>query len=123
MEDERRAQRFREQQMQTRKFLEQQVKEKDARRRADKSSHQEQATMWQRESDEYGQLEQERNSRQKNINKAHQQVLKQQMLEKKVKKARPHMNPEELAMNKRLLKDMRGQGKRQITPQNLEFNP
>jgi len=44
------------------------------------------------------------------------------MLEKKVKKARPHMNPEELAMNKRLLKDMRG-GNKAVSTVNMEFNP
>jgi len=37
--------------------------EKNARRVQDKSSHAEQATMWARETDEYGQLEAERNSR------------------------------------------------------------
>lgn len=122
MEDERRASRLKDQQMATRQFLEQQMVEKNARRVQDKSSHAEQATMWARETDEYGQLEAERNSRQKNINKAHQEVLRQQMLEKKVKKARPHMNPEELAMNKRLLKDMRG-GNKAVSTVNMEFNP
>jgi hypothetical protein len=63
--------------------------------------------MWQREADEYHEIERERNERQTNINRAHKEVLKQQMVEKKIKKAKPHMNPEELAMNKRLLKEMR----------------
>ena len=122
MEDERRLQRMKEQQMATRDFLEQQMIEKNARRVQDKKSHAEQATMWARECEEYGQLEGERNVRQKNINKAHQEVLRQQMLEKKVKKARPHMNPEELAINKRLLKDMRT-GKKEVSTVNMEFNP
>ena len=122
MEDERRLQRMKEQQMATRDFLEQQMVEKNARRVQDKKSHAEQATMWARETEEYGQLEGERNVRQKNINKAHQEVLRQQMLEKKVKKARPHMNPEELAINKRLLKEMRT-GKKEVPTVNMEFNP
>ena len=122
MEDERRMQRMREQQMQTRAFLEQQMVEKEAKRKQDKESHAEQATMWKRETEEYGVLEKDRNGRQKNINKAHQEVLRQQMLEKKVKKARPNMNPEELAINKRLLKNMRD-GKKGVSTVNMEFNP
>jgi hypothetical protein len=83
------------------------MQEKEARKKAETESLQKQATMWQRETDEYHEIERERNDRQANINRAHKEVLKQQMVEKKIKKAKPHMNPEELAMNKRLLKEMR----------------
>lgn len=71
MEDERRLRRQKEQERQTREFLERQMQEKDARRRNDKASHAEQATMWQQESEEYDVLEKDRHGRQKNINKAH----------------------------------------------------
>lgn len=45
------------------------------------------------------------------------------MLEKKVKKAKPHMNPEELAMNKRLLKDMRTKKPGAPSTVDIEFSP
>lgn len=63
MEDERRMRRQKEQERNTREFLERQMQEKDSRRVADKRNHAEQATMWQCESEEYDCLEKERNGR------------------------------------------------------------
>ena len=122
MEDERRMRRQKEQEADTRAFLERQMQEKKQKQVHDKVSHAEQAAMWQRESEDYDTLEKERHGRQKNINLAHQEVLRQQMLEKKVKKAKPHMNREELALNQKLLKDMRTRKPGIASTVNLEFD-
>mmetsp|Transcript_6278 Transcript_6278/g.6163 ORF Transcript_6278/g.6163 Transcript_6278/m.6163 type:complete len:503 (-) Transcript_6278:33-1541(-) len=107
LEDERRFQRQQIQKEELRKYLDQQVEDKKKRKVADKMNHEEQADMWKKDSEDFFRLEDDRKRREKEINKVHAEMLKQQMAEKDSKKARAKMNMEEVRMNRDLLKQIK----------------
>merc|ERR1712051_492349 len=92
LEDERRAERDRQQKDQMRALLSRQMQEKQAREQHEKAENDEQAVIWRTDKDNYELEEKRLQGKIANINKENQSFLRRQMEEKAQKGRLRKMN-------------------------------
>lgn len=103
-EDDRRLQQRNLQKKELREYLDQQVTDKKHRKGAEKDSHNEQAEMWRQDAEDFFRMENQKKTREQQINQLYAQTLIMQIEEKQNKKQKKQMNPTEARLNKDLLK-------------------
>ncbi|CDW85300.1 UNKNOWN [Stylonychia lemnae] len=105
LEDQRRFEMAKTQQIQTRKFLSKQMEDKLNRERMEKALNDEQAVMWKQDKDNYEEEERRLNQKIKTINNENAKFLQDQMESKKAKEKKK-MNKQEFLLNKPLLREI-----------------
>ena len=106
MEEQRKADRLKQEQEEMRKLLARQVEEKRRREEAFKANTDEQATIWARDKQIYEAEEERLHKKIKQINSENAAFLQRQVQEKESKLNQKKMNRQEFALNKPLLREI-----------------
>ena len=106
LEDERRAERDRQEKEEMRRLLAKQMNEKRLREAAEKAHNDEQAMIWKKDKENYEEEERRLNRKIKEINNENADFLQRQMTEKASRSGARRMNRQEFQLNKPLLREI-----------------